>query len=209
VGFLADIFCSPRPHPTPPGVIIRNRLGEEIDRVAGWDLCNKDLRNRNWQHVDLSHVRLDGSDLSGTNMLGANLQGASLRSCKLVGCEISYADATECDFSGSDMKSCLMWRTETYWACFENILMDEDSDIPGRKVVRGSRWSREDRIAGIFLSEWHPCSCPVERAPRYGRAHCYGCPHVAQHVHTDAEPIVANRLRERVDGKCLYGIRRR
>ena len=31
----------PKPKPTPPGVIIHNRLGEAIDYVAGvWDLTN-------------------------------------------------------------------------------------------------------------------------------------------------------------------------
>jgi hypothetical protein len=126
----------PEAKATPPGVIIKNVLGEVIDRVEGvWHLTNADLRGRQWQHVDLSGVSLDGSDLSGTNMIGANLSSASLRNCKLVGCEISYANVSDCDFSGSDLSGCLMWRTETYGARFDKIQMDQTSDIPNMKVV--------------------------------------------------------------------------
>ena len=46
-------------------VIIRNVLGEEIDRVEGArDLWGKvDLRGRQWQHADLSGAWLDGPGL--------------------------------------------------------------------------------------------------------------------------------------------------
>jgi uncharacterized protein YjbI with pentapeptide repeats len=124
-----------KPKPIPPGVIIRDRLGREIDRVEGWNLEHKDLRLRDWRHVDLHGVSLAGSDLSGTNMLGADLRDASLRYCKLVGCEISYADVSGCDFSGSNLAGCLMWRTETYGAKLHDVLFSEESDIPRIKVL--------------------------------------------------------------------------
>ena len=39
-----SMFSKPKPAPF---VVIRNVLGEEIDRVEGvWDLCNADLRGR-------------------------------------------------------------------------------------------------------------------------------------------------------------------
>jgi hypothetical protein len=51
-----------KPKPIPPGVIIRNVLGEEIDRVDGvWHLTNADLRGRQWPHVDLSGISLVGA----------------------------------------------------------------------------------------------------------------------------------------------------
>jgi uncharacterized protein YjbI with pentapeptide repeats len=130
-----------KPKPTPPTIIIRNVLGEEIDRVEGWNLEHKMLRNRNWAHVDLSGLVLDGSDLTGSNMIGANLRGASLRYCTLVGCEISYADATGCDFSGSNMVGCLLYRSETHGAKFRDVTLSEESDIPGIKVFRSVRVS--------------------------------------------------------------------
>ena len=128
-----------KPKPTPPGVIIRNRLGEQIDRVQGWNLERKDLRNRDWSHVDLSGQCLDGSDLSGTNMLGADLRWASLNNCKLVGCDISYADATGSDFSGSNMVGCLLYRSETQRAKFHNVVLSEESDVPKIKVFQTRR----------------------------------------------------------------------
>jgi len=133
-------FSAPAPKP-PPFVIIRNVLGDEIDRVEGWDLCNKDLRNRDWRHVDLSGQSLQGSDLTGINMLGADLRGASLGNCKLVGCEISYANASGCDFSGSNMVGCLLYRSETQRAKFHNVLLSEESDIPKIKVFQTTRVS--------------------------------------------------------------------
>jgi uncharacterized protein YjbI with pentapeptide repeats len=131
---LFNIFGRPKPKPV-PAVIIRNRIGEEIDHVEGWDLCGKNLRNRNWCHAELSEQILDGADLSGSNLLGANLQGASLRNCILVNCEISYADVSGCDFSGADMDGCLLYRSETQRARFENVRATERSDIPGCKIV--------------------------------------------------------------------------
>jgi uncharacterized protein YjbI with pentapeptide repeats len=128
-----------KPKPAPPTIVIRDRAGLEIDRVQGWDLCNKDIRNRNWPGVDLSGLNLDGSDLTGSNMIGANLRRASLRYCKLVGCEISYADATSCDFSGANMVGCLMYRSETYTAKFHDVLLSEESDVPGIRVFRNKR----------------------------------------------------------------------
>jgi uncharacterized protein YjbI with pentapeptide repeats len=128
-----------KPKPTPPGVIIRNRLGEQIDRVQGWNLERKDLRNRDWSHVDLRGQCLDGSDISGANMLGADLRGASLNNCKLVGCEISYADVSGCDFSGSNMVSCSLYRSETQGAKFHKVLLSEESDVPKIKVFQTGR----------------------------------------------------------------------
>jgi uncharacterized protein YjbI with pentapeptide repeats len=131
-----SMFSKPKPVPV---VIIRDRLGREIDRVVGWNLCNQDLRCRNWRHADLRGRWLDGSDLSGTNMLGADLRGASLQNCKLVGCEISYADVSGCDFSGSDMTGCLLYRSETQRAKFNNVMLSEESDVPKIKVFQMGR----------------------------------------------------------------------
>jgi Pentapeptide repeats (8 copies) len=135
MGFF-DWFSAPKPAPV---VIIRNILGEQIDVVNARELWGQMLRNRDWRHVNLERVCLQGSDLTGTNMLGANLKNASLRNCILIGCEISYADASGCDFSGADMAGCLLYRSETRRARFDNVLLSEHSDIPGRKVFRTMR----------------------------------------------------------------------
>jgi uncharacterized protein YjbI with pentapeptide repeats len=72
-------------------------------------------------------------------MLGAALRGASLRNCKLVCSEISYADASGCDFSGSNMVGCLLYRTETQRAKFHDVVLSEGSDIPKIKVFQMGR----------------------------------------------------------------------
>lgn len=133
-----NFFSKPKPVPF---IVIRDRLGREIDRVQGWNLERKDLRNKNWQHVDLRNQCLDGSDLSGTNMLGADLRGASLRYCNLAGCEISYADTSRCDFTGCNMAGSLLYRSETQEAKFHNVLLDVESDIPKIKVFQPTRAS--------------------------------------------------------------------
>jgi uncharacterized protein YjbI with pentapeptide repeats len=133
---LFESFAKPK---LVPVVIIKNRVSEEIDSVEGWDLCGKDLRNRDWRHANLVGMSLQGSNLSGTNLLGANLQGASLRNCILVNCEVSYADISGCDFSGADMDGCLLYRSETQRARFNNVRATERSDIPGCKILESCR----------------------------------------------------------------------
>jgi hypothetical protein len=63
-----------KPKPEPPGVIIRDVLGKQIDHVSGvWHLAGADLRGRNWSHVDLSDRSLDGANCEGMNLFGARL----------------------------------------------------------------------------------------------------------------------------------------
>ena len=125
-----------KPKPTPPGVIIRNVLGEEIDRVEGvWRLAGQDLRGRQWNFANLSGMDLTDANCEGINLWGARLVKTSFVRSNLRNAEMAYSNASDCDFSGSDMRGCLMWRTETHGARFENILMDSISDIPGVKVV--------------------------------------------------------------------------
>jgi uncharacterized protein YjbI with pentapeptide repeats len=129
---------SPKPKPA-PFVVIRDRLGREIDRVVGWNLEHKDLRFKDWRHVDLRRLDLRGSDLSGSNLMGADLRNASLRYCNLAGCEISYADVSGCDFTGSNMVCCLLYRSETQRTKFHNVLLSEESDVPKIKVFQTGR----------------------------------------------------------------------
>jgi uncharacterized protein YjbI with pentapeptide repeats len=124
-----------KPKPTPPGVIIRNVLGQEIDRVEGWNLCGKDLRNRDWRHVDLSNQCLDGSDLSGTNMLGARLVKTSFSRCNLRDAELSFSDATSANFCDATLDGCKLYRSETRLARFHGALISASSDVPGIRVV--------------------------------------------------------------------------
>jgi hypothetical protein len=59
-------------------VIIRNVLGEEIDRIPARDLYNQDLHGKQWMHADLSGMSLFGANLEGANLFGARLVRTSL-----------------------------------------------------------------------------------------------------------------------------------
>jgi hypothetical protein len=128
----------PKPKPTPPGVIIRNRLGEQIDHVEGvWHLSDADLRHRQWPHADLSGQCLDGANCEGINLFGARLARTSFSRCNLRDAEISYADVSGADFRNANLDGCLMWRSEITSACFDGSVLSASSDIPGRKTVEG------------------------------------------------------------------------
>jgi uncharacterized protein YjbI with pentapeptide repeats len=132
MGFF-DLFTPPKPLPV---VIIRNVLGEEIDRVEGaYDLSGQDLRGRNWSHADLSGLLLDGANCEGINLFGACLVKTAFCRTNLRGAEISFADATGADFRQADLTDALMYQTETILAKFDQALVSKHSDIPDRKFT--------------------------------------------------------------------------
>ena len=93
---------------TPPGVIIRNVLGEEIDRVEGvWHLTDADLGRRQWAHADLSGLSLDGANCEGINLFGAHLVRTSFSRCDLRNAELSFSDATSANFRRANLEGCL------------------------------------------------------------------------------------------------------
>ena len=125
-----------KPKPTPPGVTIYNRLGEEIDRVEGvWDLTDADLRHRSWAHADLSGLCLNDANLEGANLMGARLVRTSFCGAKLRNAELSFSDATAANFRSARLEGCLMYRSETYLARFDDAMLSESSDIPGVRIV--------------------------------------------------------------------------
>lgn len=133
---IFDLFAPRKPVPI---VIIHNVLGEEIDRVEGYDLVGQDLRGRNWSHADLSDLSLDGANCKGINLFGARLVKTSFCRANLRGAEISFADATGADFRQAILTDVAMYRTEISLAHFGGSLLSEHSDIPGRKVLATMR----------------------------------------------------------------------
>jgi hypothetical protein len=122
--------------PVPPGVVIRNVLGEEIDRVEGvWELSDADLRRRNWQHADLSGMSLDGANCEGINLFGARLVGTSFSRCNLHNAELSFSNSAGAIFRKANLDGCLLYRAETKLACFDGVLLSQASDIPGVRIV--------------------------------------------------------------------------
>lgn len=133
MGFLS-LFKAQKPKPS--GVIIRNVVGEEIDRVEGvWELANADLRGRQWSHAELSGLCLDGANCESINLFGARLIHTSFCRANLRGAELSFSDATGADFRNAKLDGCLLYRSETYMACFDGAAISPTSDIPNMKVV--------------------------------------------------------------------------
>ena len=125
-----------KPKPTPPGVVIKNVLGEIIDHVPGvWDLTNADLRGRQWAHADLSGMSVDGANCEGINLFGARLIKTNFARCNLRNAELSFSKATGASFRNANLDGCLMYRSETSLASFGGAVLTVDSDIPGVRVV--------------------------------------------------------------------------
>jgi uncharacterized protein YjbI with pentapeptide repeats len=72
-------------------------------------------------------------------LFGARLIRTSFCRANLRGAEISFADATGADFRQADLTDASMYRAETTLAHFEDSLLSESSDIPGRKVLATMR----------------------------------------------------------------------
>jgi uncharacterized protein YjbI with pentapeptide repeats len=128
-----SMFSKPKPVPV---VIIRNVLGEEIDRLEGVrDLVNADLRHRQWPHADLSGLSLDGANCEGIDLFGARLVSTSFCRVNLQNAELSFSDATQANFRDANLEGCLMYRSEITLARFDRAVLSERSDIPRLKRV--------------------------------------------------------------------------
>ena len=122
-----------------PVVIIRNVLGEEIDRVEGVrDLWGQDLRGRQWPHVDLSGMFLDGANLEGANLFGARIVNTSFAATATCATRKSHLlMPTVLTFGEADLDGAMLYRSETKHARFDGAIAGPTSDIPGKYV--GSR----------------------------------------------------------------------
>ena len=137
MGFLSDLFGTPKPAFV---IIIRNVLGEEIDRVFARDLYNRDLRGKQWMHADLSGMSLFGANLEGANLFGARLFRTDFQKASLRGAELAFSYAAGASFRRCDMRGCSLYRAEIGLsrrhssADFTNALVNEASGIPEIKV---------------------------------------------------------------------------
>jgi uncharacterized protein YjbI with pentapeptide repeats len=137
MGFF-DWFSNPKPAPVR---IIRNVLGEEIDRVEGvHDRWGQDRRGRNWSHADLSGFSLYGAQCDGINLFGARLYRTDFQKASLRGAELAFSYAAGANFRGADLRECSLYRAEIGLsrrhssADFTDALVNEASDIPEIKV---------------------------------------------------------------------------
>ena len=141
---LADWFSPPKPATV---IIIRNVLGEEIDRIPARDLYNLDLRGKQWMHADLSGMSLFGANLEGANLFGARLHRTDFQKASLRGAELAFSYAAGASFRGADLRECSLYRAEIGLsrqhssADFTDALVNEATDIPERKVFGERRLS--------------------------------------------------------------------
>ena len=121
-------------------IIIRNVLGEEIDRVPARDLYNQDLRGKQWMHADLSGMSLFGANLDGANLFGARLLRTDFQKASLRGAELAFSYAGGASFRGADLRECSLYRAEIGLsrrhssADLTDALVNEATDIPEIKV---------------------------------------------------------------------------
>jgi uncharacterized protein YjbI with pentapeptide repeats len=135
MGFFADLFGTPKPAHV---LIIRNVLGEEIDRIEGArDLVGQDLRGKQWAHADLSGLWLDGADMSGANLLGARCVGTSFARCNLKNANLAYARIEGASFRQADLEGADLLHTNIRRAEFDRAIIGPTSTIPG--VYAGAR----------------------------------------------------------------------
>jgi uncharacterized protein YjbI with pentapeptide repeats len=146
MGLLALIFGKSKPVPV---VIIRNVLGEEIDRVEGVrDLWSQDLRSRQWPHADLSKQSLAGANCEGINLFGARLERTDFSHAILKNAELSFSYAAGANFRNADLRGCALYMSQVGWprdrqhpaAEFDGALLNESSDVPEHKAYREMKW---------------------------------------------------------------------
>ena len=144
MGYLSDWFSPPNPQPV---VIIRNVLGEEIDRIPARDFATRISAAEQWMHADLSGMSLFGANLEGANLFGARLYRTDFQKASLRGAELAFSYAAGASFRGADLRGCSLYRAEIGLgrrhssADFTDALVNEATDIPEHKVFGERRLS--------------------------------------------------------------------
>jgi uncharacterized protein YjbI with pentapeptide repeats len=135
VGFLSDLFGSPRPQPK---TLIKNVLGETLLEVPVRDLVGSTcLRGKDLSHAVLRGQWLDGADLRDTNFLGADLRGTSFYCCDLRNACLAYALISGARFDKADLDGADLLYTDVKRARFDGAIISNTSTIPG--VYAGAR----------------------------------------------------------------------
>jgi hypothetical protein len=135
MGFLSDLFGSPRPTPTTK---IVNVLGETLLEVPARDLVGSTcLRGKDLSHAVLRGQWLDGADLRDTNFLGADLRGTSFYRCDLRNACLAYALIDGARFDKADLEGADLLYTNVKRARFDGCMIGPTSTIPG--VYAGAR----------------------------------------------------------------------
>jgi uncharacterized protein YjbI with pentapeptide repeats len=135
VGFLGDIFRSPRPQPK---TIIKNVLGETMFEVPARDLVGSTcLRGKDLSHASLQSQWLDGADLEDVNLFGADLRNCSFARCNLKNANLAYAVVDGANFRMANLDGADLLHTNIERARLDGATITPASTIPGIFVCTG------------------------------------------------------------------------
>jgi uncharacterized protein YjbI with pentapeptide repeats len=135
LGFLSDLFGSPRPTLTTK---IVNVLGETLLEVPARDLVGSTcLRGKDLSHAVLRGQWLDGADLENVILFGADLTNCTFARCNLKNANLAYARIEGASFRQADLEGADLLYTDVKRARFDGAIISNTSTIPG--VYAGAR----------------------------------------------------------------------
>ena len=122
-----------------PDVVICDRLGREIPRIeSARDLVGANLKDLNLVHADLAGRGLFGANCEGAVFVGARLDRVDFSKANPRGADMYLCSALGTRFRQSDIRRASLYKADIGSkkrpsADFHDALVDETTDIPGRK----------------------------------------------------------------------------
>jgi len=133
MGFLANIFGSPRPQPR---TVIKNVLGETLLEIPARDLVGSTcLRDRDLAFADLRGNCLCGADLENTILFGADLRDCDFTHCNLKNANLAYARIEGANFRRAALDGVDLLHTDIRLTQLDEAIITPTSTIPGIRVV--------------------------------------------------------------------------
>ena len=138
MGFLSDLFGSPRPTRTTK---IVNVLGETLLEVPARDLVGSTcLRGKDLSHAVLRGKWLDGADLENVILFGADLTNCSFARCNLKNANLAYARIEGASFRQADLDGADLLYTNIRRAEFDQAIIGPTTTIPGIYACGRREW---------------------------------------------------------------------
>ena len=133
MGFLANIFHSPRPQTK---TVIKNVLGETLIELPLRDLVGSTcLRGKDLSHASLQGRCFFGADLEGTILFGADLRDCNFSRCSLKNANLAYALLDGASFHRANLDGADLLHTNVRLSRLHEAIITPETTIPGLKVV--------------------------------------------------------------------------
>jgi uncharacterized protein YjbI with pentapeptide repeats len=125
-----------KPKPSPPGVIVRNVLGEQILEIPLRELAGSTcLRGKDLSHADLRGQSFWSADLEETILFGADVRGCDFSYCNLKNANLAYALLDGASFHRANLDGTDLLHTSIKLSRLDGAIITPESTIPGVKVV--------------------------------------------------------------------------